>query len=1096
MTEPDVVAVRKAVQAREFVPIETTLLTQRPSIGFDQAVDEGRRRLSENRDPEFVMVVDIGRSRAAMVRPLASHRVPEPSESGSSDEVAPAALPPMPDFGLLPSEIMDETPETPRDRIDRWQRKLLDLSLRNRLLNYRDSKQTLPLRCPDVGALEDALAAGKKFCGLSLADEDPVGKRTVSPEESQRIEEEVIHDAFDRSQLAVPLTGQDMNSRFLTLYRRARSDLQEGGTNTLFLAAGFLRWKKTDGDSRVYRAPLVLVPVRIERRSAQSAFRIAHHEDDARFNLTLLEFLKRDFALRIPELEGELPRDESGIDLPLIFETMRQRVRNIVGFEVVEELALSTFSFAKYLMWKDLVDREDQLRHNCLVTHLIDGAERSYEESDSDGPIPPEDIDWRRVPRDLLTPLPVDSSQLAAVVAASEGRDFILIGPPGTGKSQTIANIIAQCLGEGKTVLFVAEKAAALDVVHRRLVATGLGNAVLELHSNKTDRKAVLAQLGRGWNRSSGTTEAKWIEITEDLRLSRDRLNAYVRALHAKGTQGFSVFDAVARVASGDVPFEISFASKDAHDEQSYRRLKSLAADLGHIHADVEDGPPLSLVRGEDFSFKWEAELLEAADALRGTLADLEGAEHVLARELGLRSDPNVKAERRARLNALSPRTESAALDLSAVPDMPEEQLTALAETFTTDVSERGAAMSRTVASYALGSVWDMPLEQLDAGWREAQTKFWPASAFARRRVRKLLQTYADNGAADPGVDLKVLFQVRERDAAVRESPIAPVSGTRRGADAERSTQAVRHANEFRRAVADLRSEVDDPVRFDSATGALVSASPGAVLDALKAYLAAEDQTAKRSRAFEQKDGVVPDESSVAALASGLATVMAERARLANWAKWIEVSNHASQAALRPLVESLEAGLIDGPAVEAFERAYALWWLPLAMDASDELRRFTLSDHENLIETFRKLDDAAAELAPVEVMRRIAHGLPAQDGVPKKSELGTLRRQLALKRPSMPIRQLLGASLGTTPSIDMAGSRCSPHMTSTTAKPAKSSSNANAPFASPGTAIRSDSCTGPQSPSLFLKRSGSTPRPRLRRHGLLSKSQPPLSQCR
>ena len=227
------------------------------------------------------------------------------SEAGSSGEVAPAALPPMPDFGLLPSEISDETPETPRDRVERWQRKLLDLSLRNRLLNYRDSKQTLPLRCPNVGSLEDALAAGKKFRGFSLTDEDPVGDRTVSPEDAQRIEEELIVDAFDRSQLAVPLTAQDMNARLLTLYRRARSDLQEGGTNTLFFAAGFLRWKKTEGDTRSYRAPLVLVPVKLERRSAQSPFRIAHHEDDVRLNLTLLEFLKRDFDLRIPELEGE-----------------------------------------------------------------------------------------------------------------------------------------------------------------------------------------------------------------------------------------------------------------------------------------------------------------------------------------------------------------------------------------------------------------------------------------------------------------------------------------------------------------------------------------------------------------------------------------------------------------------------------------------------------------------------------------------------------------------------------------------------------------------------------------------------------------------
>ena len=154
--------------------------------------------------------------------------------------------------------------------------------------------------------------------------------------------------------------------------------MQEGGTNTLFLAVGFLRWKKTEGDTRIYRAPLVLIPVKLERRSAQSPFRIAHHEDDVRINSTLLEFLKRDFQLRIPELEGELPRDESGIDVPLIFEIMRRRVREVAGFEVVEELALSTFSFAKYLMWKDLVDRSNQLRQNRLVKHLIDGATETY----------------------------------------------------------------------------------------------------------------------------------------------------------------------------------------------------------------------------------------------------------------------------------------------------------------------------------------------------------------------------------------------------------------------------------------------------------------------------------------------------------------------------------------------------------------------------------------------------------------------------------------------------------------------------------------------------------------------------------------------
>ncbi|MYF24806.1 MAG: DUF4011 domain-containing protein, partial [Nitrospira sp. SB0678_bin_10] len=1002
VTEPDAVAVRKAVQAHEFIPIETTLLTKRPAIGFDQAVDEGRRRLTENRDPEFVMAVDIVRSRAARIRPLASHRIADPSEADEVDETEPAPLSPMPDFGLLPGEISEETPETPRDRIERWQRKLLDLSLRNRLLNYRDSKQTLPLRCPNLAALEDELAAGKKFRGFPLNDNDPLGNRTVSPEDAQRIEEEVIRDAFDRGQVVVPLTDADMNNRLLTLYRRATSDMQEGGTNTLFLAAGFLRWKKTEGDTRTYRAPLVLIPVKLERKSAQSPFRIGHHEDDVRINSTLLEFLNRDFDLRVPELEGELPTDQSGIDVPLIFEIMRRKVRDVTGFEIVEELALSTFSFAKYLMWKDLVDRSDQLRQNRMVNHLIDGSKETYGETEGNTPIAPEEIDRRRLPREILTPLPADSSQLAAVLAASEGRDFILVGPPGTGKSQTITNIIAQCLGYGKTVLFVAEKAAALDVVHRRLVATKVDDAVLELHSNKTDRRSVLAQLGRGWDRASGGTEEAWIEVTEKLKLSRDQLNAYVEALHAKGSQGFSVFDAVSSVAQGEPPFEISFASKDAHDEASYNRLVNLAGDLGRTHAVVGTGPSLSLIRGEEWSFRWEAEVLEVIESLRAALDELKRAEHALARDLGLRSDPKLAAGRRARLKGLAPRVERGALDLSSVPDLPADRLTALAELLATDVKALAVACSETVATYSLDEVRRMPLEQLDADWREAQAKFWPISVFARKKVRKLLQTYAENGAADPAADLRALFRVRERDTAIRENPLAPVAETGGQTDADRSTEAVRQAIEFRAALANLSSDIEDPIRFGSATAVLASTAAGTTLDTLQSYLAAEKVTDDKARDFTQKDGVYSVELSIADFDAALAMVVSERARLGDWAKWVKQSNVGFAAGLGSLVQALENGKIEGDVEEAFKWAYAAWWLPLAMDASDELRGFRHWEHENVIATFCKLDEAVAKLAPVEVMRRITHNLPARDGVPKRSELGTLRHQLSLVRPSMP----------------------------------------------------------------------------------------------
>lgn len=175
--------------------------------------------------------------------------------------------------------------------------------------------------------------------------------------------------------------------------------------------------------------------------------------------------LRQDFRLSIPVAEGELPKDESGLDVGGIWRAVARAIKDIKGWEVSEDVVLSTFSFAKYLMWKDLVDRTEQLKQSPVVRHLIDTPRDPYPSTVA---FPdPRQLDRTHGPEQTFCPLPADSSQLAAVVSATRGKDYVLIGPPGTGKSQTIANLIAQCLAEKKTVLFVAEKMAALNMVYR-----------------------------------------------------------------------------------------------------------------------------------------------------------------------------------------------------------------------------------------------------------------------------------------------------------------------------------------------------------------------------------------------------------------------------------------------------------------------------------------------------------------------------------------------------------------------------------------------------------------------------------------------------
>ena len=277
----------------------------------------------------------------------------------------------------------------------------------------------------------------------------------------------VIWWQTQRGDLHTNVADTELEGRLTDLYRASRLAFEEGGANVLYLCLGFLKWTPQDG-AGPYRAPLILVPVQLERKSVRSGFRLALHEDEARFNPTLLQMLKQDFDLSMPEFDGELPQDASGIDVAGIWKSVRRHIKSINGWEVTERVTLATLSFTKYLMWKDLVDRTDLLKRNPVVRHLIDTPTHSYEGSGA-GFIDARTIDEIIDPVELFAPLSADSSQIAAVVAAQRGADYVLFGPPGTGKSQTIANTITNCLAHQKTVLFVSQKTAALEVVRQRM---------------------------------------------------------------------------------------------------------------------------------------------------------------------------------------------------------------------------------------------------------------------------------------------------------------------------------------------------------------------------------------------------------------------------------------------------------------------------------------------------------------------------------------------------------------------------------------------------------------------------------------------------
>jgi very-short-patch-repair endonuclease len=872
----DVTAIRKRVRLKELVLFETTLITQRPCPTFTYATELAASAISEEKEEEFELVVDIRRARMQRIKPLASGNsqvLTPPSDDAIQGTAATFddGAPDLPDDDSLVTNLpaLD-----PKDRLARWQRKLLDLSLRNNLVNFKAGKKSVRLDAPEPGALEDMLSDGAPIRLLPRPDlmdgRDPRNQAIHEQRSREDVRREHALDALKRREVFVSVDETELETRLIDLYRNARTTLQEGGANTLFLALGFLNWTRVDKAGQKYKAPLILIPVSLHRKSARSDFTVCLHEDEPRFNPTLIEMLRQDFNLNLGIVDGDLPHDDAGLDIARIWKIVSHAVRDIKGWEVSDEVVLASFSFAKYLMWVDLAQRTDQLRQSAVVRHLIDTPREPYPSTVAFPIAKQLDVDFG--PETTFCPLPADSSQLSAVMAGAKGKDFVLIGPPGTGKSQTIANLIAQCLAEGKRVLFVSEKIAALDVVYRRLREVGLGEFCLELHSSKARKLDVITQLQKAWDAQGDVDPNEWRAQAVKLKRYRDDLNQYVERLHHRHPNGLTIYKAIGNVVDGtDVPvLELSWTDANAHDLAQLDLLRDVAERL-EVNAEAVGTDellkgPLMAVGRADWTPTWQQAFVSAARSVVPAAEDVQRAISAFQDVTGLFGLPTNRRSRAAvadlsrslpdafghqwgfvfRRNVrdlLGRLREGMQLVLQhrevtaqIRPAWPEsvvarckKALALLAERervhaelgtpWSADAVaelEKGLrllddlAASEDNLSVRYGEqVEQINVHQLHRGWAEAERSVWPMSWLRKRQITRTLQDcVTGTGDADIAKDLPALVRIRDLKSELAGVEIGPVvEGIWAGLKTRQ--EFVRTALRFQESLAQARQRAD-----------------------------------------------------------------------------------------------------------------------------------------------------------------------------------------------------------------------------------------------------------------------------------------------
>jgi len=442
--------------------------------------------------------------------------------------------------------------------INNWKRKLLDVSKRNRALNFRPNKVTTITIIDEQPAevFRHIYVEGRSMRFRPAPPKSVVESLTSLPLLAQNEIEEDIEE-FDLTENFLPYDTADLSEHHtddilqtasppekldISLRRieeQARLGIEEQGVNTLFLALGMIHYKDSSDPKETVRAPLIMLPVQLNRTSARTGYTVQVTDDEPIVNPALTEYLRRNFGVTLPDLP-DLANLPDSYDLQDFFVEAVAAIARQEGWQIKRDIFLSFFSFQKFMMYKDLETNAEAFGSHPLIKQIILRSGESIRAMPEE--IRLAELDHEFPPERTSQVTNADSSQLRAILAVSRSHNLVIEGPPGTGKSQTITNLIAQALAENKSVLFVAEKMAALEVVHNRLVEAGLGEFCLELHSTKANKRVVMQEIAAALDASLQRPQAA-TAASERIATVRDELTTYAEAIHSPfGKLGLSPY--------------------------------------------------------------------------------------------------------------------------------------------------------------------------------------------------------------------------------------------------------------------------------------------------------------------------------------------------------------------------------------------------------------------------------------------------------------------------------------------------------------------------------------------------------------------------
>ena len=1000
--DPSLLTKRIAKGINTICIMETTCACSGESIDFEAAEQAAIRTLSI---APFQYLVDVQRARAAGIRPLPQRILTESGYTVMHEERNADHLTLQPTHMAAIFHMQSLAPDATPTKMDQWQRRLLDLSKRNALINLRLTRSMLPVLTHQLDRLEDAMSSGEDFrilpkpaeWEMALSDE-ALYESTASLSAMSK----TLALDFLSKHLRIPYTEAEVQKSVVHLYRSSKAAMEENGANTLYLALGALKWFESPGSVKPRYAPIILLPVDLLRKSAQAGYVIRLRDDEPQMNITLLEFLKQDFGITVNGLDP-LPQDEKGLDIRAILSIMRHHIMHIQRWDVVESAFLGNFSFAQFVMWNDLKNRREDLLTNKIVKSL------------SDGKLTFAPVDMSQLPLregNALLPIPADGSQLKAIEAASDGVSFVLHGPPGTGKSQTITNMIANAVAKGKTVLFVAEKMAALSVVQKRLEAIGLGPFSLEMHSNKSRKKDVLDQLERTLKMARQPSRESFALIRAQAEEVRKELERHMRSMHTPYPFGLSLYDAVSSYQCyQNAPGGIHIAQEDITTlteeklKQRERVVDELVAAgrlIGH-----PKGHPLTGIGVTVYTQQLRG---QAEQALAGYTSAMKELEESLDTFKDLSDRQAGSAFQEIRRMAAWAEAAAALYDIPAswlsLPNL-IEQLPGLSEYCEHEVK-------RDQLSTALLKLMDASYlkedgEVLKRTWRTMQNKWFLPRAISKGKILKSLSGFCNEGKLKKEQAEQVISNL-----AALQQECASIEAAKKKLSSELTGDS--YTPETRKALAQkaalllltLRNICEtDAVHIQKTAGKLPQFIPSAqkLQEKWNCFISCEKVV--RDVLWPKPDCLFESQSLKARMEL-VSCFSSHLSLLRDYSAWLSTAKRAGEAGLTAVVSAYEQGLDHENVKHAYFRGQYRAMVEWIFARDPQANEFNGTLFEEKVTQFRLMDKHLTELTRQEITNRLAARIPNINTLANQSsELGILQRAIRSGGRGIAIRKLM-----------------------------------------------------------------------------------------